>query len=69
MADEIKVAASKGATDRQLSVCLFCGSSDAADPDFLTAASQFGAAAAAEEYDRLVMKVQPTPGNQLYDLL
>jgi uncharacterized protein (TIGR00730 family) len=48
MADEIKVAASKGATDRQLSVCLFCGSSDAADPDFLTAASQFGAAAAAE---------------------
>jgi uncharacterized protein (TIGR00730 family) len=31
-----------------LSVCLFCGASDAADPSFLTAATQFGAAMAAE---------------------
>jgi uncharacterized protein (TIGR00730 family) len=31
-----------------LSVCLFCGASDSADPAFLTAAAQFGAAAAAE---------------------
>jgi len=31
-----------------LSVCLFCGASDAADPSFLTAATQFGAATAAE---------------------
>jgi uncharacterized protein (TIGR00730 family) len=31
-----------------LSVCLFCGASDAADPSLLTAASQFGAATAAE---------------------
>jgi uncharacterized protein (TIGR00730 family) len=30
-----------------LSVCLFCGASDSADPAFLTAATQFGAAAAA----------------------
>jgi uncharacterized protein (TIGR00730 family) len=31
-----------------LSVCLFCGASDAADPTYLTAATRFGAAAAAE---------------------
>jgi uncharacterized protein (TIGR00730 family) len=31
-----------------LSVCLFCGASDAVDPAFLTAATQFGAAAAAD---------------------
>jgi uncharacterized protein (TIGR00730 family) len=32
----------------RLSVCLFCGASDAADPNLLTAATQFGAAAAAQ---------------------
>lgn len=31
-----------------LSVCLFCGSSNAADPDFLQAAADFGRALAAE---------------------
>jgi uncharacterized protein (TIGR00730 family) len=31
-----------------LSVCLFCGASDAADPAYLTSATAFGAAAAAE---------------------
>jgi uncharacterized protein (TIGR00730 family) len=31
-----------------LSVCLFCGASDGADPGFLTAATQFGAATANE---------------------
>jgi len=31
-----------------LSVCLFCGASDAADPAFLQAATQFGAATAAD---------------------
>jgi uncharacterized protein (TIGR00730 family) len=30
-----------------LSVCLFCGASDAADPSYLTAATQFGATTAA----------------------
>jgi len=37
-----------GAGASGLSVCLFCGASDAADPAFLTAATTFGAAAAAE---------------------
>jgi uncharacterized protein (TIGR00730 family) len=32
----------------ELSVCLFCGASDTADPAYLMAATQFGAAAAAE---------------------
>ncbi len=31
-----------------LSVCLFCGASDGADPSFLTAATRFGAATAAQ---------------------
>ena len=33
----------------QLSVCLFCGSSDAAHPDFLRAAASFGRILAAED--------------------
>ena len=33
---------------RRLSVCLFCGSSNAADPDFLEAAAEFGRTLAAE---------------------
>jgi uncharacterized protein (TIGR00730 family) len=32
-----------------LSVCLFCGSSNAADPDFLDAAAEFGRVLAAED--------------------
>jgi len=39
------VAATGGVSG--LSVCLFCGASDGADPAFLTAAAQFGAAMAA----------------------
>ena len=41
---------SKAASEKPpgLSVCLFCGSSNAADPDFLAAAAEFGRALAAE---------------------
>jgi uncharacterized protein (TIGR00730 family) len=38
-----------GADTPPLSVCLFCGSSNAADPDFLEAAAQFGRVLAAED--------------------
>ena len=40
--------ATAGRAPPSLSVCLFCGASDGADPAFLKAASQFGAATAAE---------------------
>ncbi len=37
------------AAARGLSVCLFCGSSNAADPDFLEAAAEFGRVLAADK--------------------
>ena len=40
--------AQKGAKTAPLSVCLFCGSSNAADPDFIAAADAFGRTLAVE---------------------
>lgn len=42
------VIAAPGDKPPGLSICLFCGSSNAADPDFLKAASDFGAELAAQ---------------------